>query len=169
MRLGAALALVACGGDCNSPFSESARNGDKQVLAEVTYDTAFNRAPPAVVYRDSLRTVRILADTVRLFPGQFYYLRKTVYGVRTGTGPEVRQPASPQWVSRTLYEVDDFVDRYAVLDSFEIAPGVPPGSARWDNQGRTEAAVYVQREVRADSMSLGTRAWTGIFVPARRR
>ena len=173
VRLVVALALTGCMGDCRDPLSESARNGQPQVLATVTYDTAYNRTVPAVVYRDSLQVVRILADTIRLSPATFTYRRRTIYGMTIGGDPEARQGTSPEWVTRAMYEVDDGFDRYVMLDSFAIAPGVPPGSARWDNNGGSVATVDVRRKVylgtSPDSFYVeSTRAWSGTFIPARR-
>ena len=171
-RLVVALALTGCLGDCNDPLSESARRGDPQVLATVTYDTAYGRAVPAVVYRDSLQTVRILADTIRLSPAKFTYRRRTIYGVSIGAGGEARQVTSPEWVTRAMYEVNDAIERYIVLDSFAIAPGLPPGSANWDSNGGTVSTVSVRRKVylgtSPDSLyQESTRAYSGVFVPAR--
>ena len=175
LRRRAPLALLlvfaaSCFGDCYDPLSESARNGDPQALAAVSYDRVADARLPAVVYSDSQRVVRIIADTVRLYPDQQRYRRKTVYGAATG-GPEVHvlQPAT--WVTRTMYEVHDIVDWHVVLDSFDIAPGLAPGSARWDSHGTDTAFVYVQRETRmdVDSLAPGTHAYIGKWAPARPR
>lgn len=165
-----ALAASACFGDCSDPLSESARRGDPQALVSVSHDSVFDGPLPAVVYRDAIRTVRILADTIRLYPGQLRYRRKTVFGVRNGDGPEIVQPQPAPWVTHTLYEVDDIADRYAVLDSFDIVPGLPPGSARWDSYGGTDTAlVYVQWETHMDSAGSGRRAYSARWAPTRRR
>ena len=164
-RLPLALALLAtaCMGDCD-PLSPTARIGVPQVLVRVSLPLEVgSRLLPVEVYRDSTRSVRILADTVRFLPNRRAYQRKTVFGVTPAGGSEevVVTPDGTQ-----LFPVlgADPIGGLALLQEFVVAPGLPLAEGRWGGYtGRT-----AQLDVWVPPASEGARpgGFSGVYEPA---
>lgn len=142
LPLGLALLATACMGDCD-PLSPTARIGVPQVLVSVTPTLETEaRTLPAVIHQDSLRTVRILADTVRFLPNRRAYQRKTVFGVTPAGGAE-ELVVSPD--GTRLYPVRgaELGGGNARLEEFVFVPGLPPVAGLWGSWGARSAQLLV--------------------------
>lgn len=142
LPLGLALLATACMGDCD-PLSPTARIGVPQVLVSVTRTLETEARPlPAVIHQDSLRTVRILADTVRFLPNRTAYQRRTVFGVTPAGGAE-QVVVSPDGTQLYPVRGADPISGVARLQEFVFVPGMPLVEGQWGSWGARSARLDV--------------------------